>query len=116
MVAQDSFGSADVLDKNRDNARLITHRPLNAIFGASGGARSNDLANKMLQLALCSDTPAGVRMIVSGHVHSFQAVDYGGTSAATRGRHWRQYLNEMASISAVSGWKRSIISVLLAPS
>jgi len=52
MVAQDSFGSADVLDKIRDNARLITHRPLNAIFGASGGARSNDLANKMLQLAL----------------------------------------------------------------
>ncbi len=42
------------------NAWLITHRPLNAIFGASGGARSNDLANKVLQLALGSDMPAGV--------------------------------------------------------
>jgi hypothetical protein len=68
----------DVLDKIPDNAWLITHQPLNAIFGAPGGTQSNDLANKVLQLALGSDMPAGVRMIVSGHVHSFQAVDFGG--------------------------------------
>ena len=68
----------DVLDKIPDNAWLITHQPLNAIFGAPGGDQSNDLANKVLQLALGSDVPAGVRMIVSGHIHSFQAVDFGG--------------------------------------
>jgi calcineurin-like phosphoesterase family protein len=69
----------DVLDRIPNNAWLITHRPFNAIFGESGGAQSNDLANKVLQLALGADMPAGVRMIVSGHVHAFQAVDFGGT-------------------------------------
>jgi hypothetical protein len=49
-----------------------------AAFAAPVGAQSNDLANKVLQLALGSDMPAGVRMIVSGHVHAFQAVDFGG--------------------------------------
>jgi hypothetical protein len=68
----------DVLDKIPDNAWLITHRPLNAIFATPGGAQSNDLANKVLQFALGADMPASVRMIVSGHVHSFQAVDFGG--------------------------------------
>jgi hypothetical protein len=66
----------DVLDKIPDNAWLITHRPLNAIFGEPGGAQSN--ANKVLQLAFGSDMPAGVRIIVSGHIHSFQAVDFSG--------------------------------------
>jgi hypothetical protein len=34
--------------------------------------------NKLLRLALGADMPAGVRMIVSGHIHFFQAVDFGG--------------------------------------
>ena len=69
---------AEILDKIPDNAWLTAHRPFNAMLATPGGAPSNIISNKVLQLALGPDVPASVRMIVSGHIHFFQAVDFGG--------------------------------------
>ncbi len=68
----------EVLGKIPDYAWLTTHRPLNGMLAAPGGGSSNIVSNKVLQLALGADMPASVRMIVSGHIHFFQAVDFGG--------------------------------------
>ncbi len=65
-------------DKIPDNAWLITHRPLNGMFVMPGSTQSNVVSNKVLQLALGDELPASVRMIVSGHMHFFQAVDFAG--------------------------------------
>jgi hypothetical protein len=67
-----------VLDKIPDYAWLTTHRPLNGVLATPGGAQTNLVSNKVLQLGLGPDLPASVRMIVSGHIHLFQAVDFGG--------------------------------------
>jgi len=64
-----------LLDKVPDYAWLTTHRPLNGMQAAPGGGVVAN--NQVLQLALGADMPASVRMIVSGHVHFFQAVDFG---------------------------------------
>jgi hypothetical protein len=68
----------DVLAKVPAAAWLTTHRPLNAELGRNGGTGENFVSNKVLQLAMGADMPASVRMIVSGHIHFFQAVDFGG--------------------------------------
>jgi hypothetical protein len=66
----------DVLPKIPDYAWLTTHRPLNAMYATPKGTQNVD--NSVLQLAFGADMPASVRMIVSGHIHFFQAVDFGG--------------------------------------
>lgn len=68
---------ADVRDRIPDNAWLITHRPLNGMF-VMPGTQASTVSNKVLQLALGDELPASVRMIVSGHLHYFQAVDFAG--------------------------------------
>ncbi len=68
----------DVVGKIPEYAWLATHRPLNAMLATPGGGQSNIVSNKILQLALGSEMPANVRMVVSGHIHFFQAVDFGG--------------------------------------
>jgi hypothetical protein len=47
------------------------------MLGTESGTPRNFISNKVLQLALGADMPTGVRMIVSGHIHFFQAVDFG---------------------------------------
>ena len=68
---------AAVRDKIPDNAWLLTHRPLNGMF-VMPATQSNVVSNKVLQFALGDELPASVRMIVSGHLHFFQAVDFAG--------------------------------------
>jgi hypothetical protein len=68
----------EVVAKVPAEAWLATHRPFNAVLGNKGGTLRNIVSNKVLQLALGADMPTGVRMIVSGHVHFFQAIDFGG--------------------------------------
>ncbi len=70
-----------VLDRVPDEAWLVTHRPLNAVNASESAPAANEVDNKVLQLALGADMPASVRMIVSGHIHFFQAVDFGGARA-----------------------------------
>lgn len=67
-----------VLDKVPDEAWLATHRPINAMLTTPGGGSSNIVSNNVLQRAVGDDMPPSVRMIVSGHIHFFQAVDFGG--------------------------------------
>jgi hypothetical protein len=68
----------EVLAKVPAEAWLTTHRPFNAMLGNKSGEPRNIVSNKVLQFALGADMPTGVRMIVSGHIHFFQAVDFGG--------------------------------------
>ena len=59
-------------------AWLVTHRPLDAMLGSENGAPRNFVGNKVLEAALGADMPTNVRMYVSGHIHFFQAIDFGG--------------------------------------
>jgi hypothetical protein len=68
----------DVLGKIPGNAWLATHKPVNAMLAKPGDPKVNIVSNKVLQAALGADMPAGVRMYVAGHIHFFQAVDFGG--------------------------------------
>jgi len=79
MAATLRRGFIEVIAKVPAEAWLTTHRPLNAMLGTEKGTPRNFVSNKVLQAALGADMPAGVRMDVSGHIHFFQAVDFGGT-------------------------------------
>jgi Calcineurin-like phosphoesterase len=68
----------DVLGKIPGNAWLATHKPINAMLAKPRDPTVNIPSNRVLQAALGADMPAGVRMYVAGHIHFFQAVDFGG--------------------------------------
>jgi predicted phosphodiesterase len=68
----------EIVAKVPAEAWLTTHRPLDAMLGTEKGEPRNFVGNKVLELALGADMPTGVRMYVSGHIHFFQAVDFGG--------------------------------------
>ncbi|HEY7302402.1 MAG TPA: metallophosphoesterase [Xanthobacteraceae bacterium] len=72
---------ADVADKVPGEAWLATHRPINAMaINFSGVPTVN---NKVQEAGLGPVMPAGVRMEIAGHVHFFQAVDFGGRRPPT---------------------------------
>jgi Calcineurin-like phosphoesterase len=56
---------------------LTTHRPFNAMRG-DAKRTGLEVENCVLQRALGSMLSARLRMIVSGHIHFFQALDFGG--------------------------------------
>ena len=56
-------------------AWLTAHRPLDAM-GEDRGV--NKVDNSIQELALGAEMPMSVRLFVSGHIHFFQAVDFGG--------------------------------------
>ncbi|MGA2892951.1 MAG: metallophosphoesterase [Xanthobacteraceae bacterium] len=68
----------DVLAKIPGSAWLVTHKPVNAMLAKPGDPQNNIVSNKVLQAALGADLPASLRMEVGGHIHFFQAVDFGG--------------------------------------
>ncbi|MBV9744382.1 MAG: metallophosphoesterase [Acidobacteriia bacterium] len=51
------------------NAWILTHRPI-------WGVRSNLNANVVLQAASQNTLPAGVKLILSGHTHTFETFDF----------------------------------------
>jgi Calcineurin-like phosphoesterase len=59
-------------------AWFVTHRPLNSMRGALDRP-VNEVDNAVQELAFGSIMPSGVRMTVAGHIHFFQAVDFGGS-------------------------------------
>ena len=69
---------ADVLGKIPSYAWLATHKPANAMLAYPPGSGVNIVSNRVLQAALGADMPASVRLYVAGHIHFFQAVDFGG--------------------------------------
>ena len=68
----------DVRGQIPDNAWLATHKPINGMLAKPSDRQTNIASNTTLQAALGADMPAGVRMYVAGHIHFFQAVDFGG--------------------------------------
>jgi hypothetical protein len=58
-------------------AWLVSHRPLNAMRSADAGG-ADEVENAVQELAFGAIMPAAVRMAVAGHIHFFQAVDFGG--------------------------------------
>jgi predicted phosphodiesterase len=68
---------AEVAAKVSAEAWLVSHRPLNAMRGALGKPM-NEVENAVQERAFGSIMPPGVRMTVAGHIHFFQAVDFGG--------------------------------------
>jgi hypothetical protein len=57
---------------------LVTHQPLDAILGVKG---RNVVGNSVIEAGLGPSLPDSVRMLVSGHIHFFQALDFGGLHA-----------------------------------
>jgi hypothetical protein len=70
---------AGVAAKVPAEAWLVSHRPLNAMRGADDRPL-NVVENSVQERAFGSLLPSGVRMTVAGHIHFFQAVDFGGAS------------------------------------
>jgi Calcineurin-like phosphoesterase len=58
-------------------AWLVTHRPLDAMRAGDNGG-PDVVENSIEEKALGPVVPKRVRMFVSGHIHFFQAVDFGG--------------------------------------
>jgi hypothetical protein len=69
---------AEVLGKIPSYAWLATHKPVNAMLADPRDPKVNVPSNRVLQAALGPDMPASVRVTVAGHIHFFQAVDFGG--------------------------------------
>jgi predicted phosphodiesterase len=59
-------------------AWLVSHRPLNSMRSAPDRP-VNEVDNAVQELAFGPIMPPGVRMTVAGHIHFFQAVDFGGS-------------------------------------
>jgi len=59
-------------------AWFVTHRPLNSIRGAPDRS-ANEVDNTVQESAFGGLMPPGVRMAVAGHIHFFQAVDFGSS-------------------------------------
>jgi hypothetical protein len=59
-------------------AWFASHRPLNSMRSAPDRP-ANEVDNAVQELAFGSIMPPGVRMAVAGHIHFFQAVDFGGS-------------------------------------
>jgi len=72
----------EVAAKVPAEAWLVSHRPFNAMISGGGNAPPA-IDNSVQEAALGPVIPAGVRMEVAGHVHFFQAVDFGGARPPT---------------------------------
>lgn len=74
---------AEITGQVPAEAWLASHRPLNAMESAANANEPNVVNNRVQELAFGPLMPAGVRMHVAGHVHFFQAVDFGGRRPPT---------------------------------
>jgi hypothetical protein len=68
---------AEIAAKVPAEAWLVSHRPLNAMRAAFRRA-GDEVENSVQERAFGTIMPPGVRMTVAGHIHFFQAVDFGG--------------------------------------
>lgn len=66
-----------IRDRIPQEAWLVSHRPFDAMRpGDQGTANVTD--NRLQDDAISDLFPAGIRMLVAGHIHFFQAVDFAG--------------------------------------
>jgi hypothetical protein len=71
----------DVVGQVPAEAWIVSHRPFNSMRSAAGRL-TNEVDNHVQELAFGSLLPASVTMSVAGHLHFFQAVDFGGLRPA----------------------------------
>jgi hypothetical protein len=69
---------AAVAAKVPAEAWMVSHRPSNSMRSASGGVKKDEVENFVQERAFGAIMPRGVRMEAAGHIHFFQAVDFGG--------------------------------------
>jgi hypothetical protein len=72
---------SEIRDGIPNEAWLMTHRPMNAMRRALGSG-PDAVENRIQQAAIGDELPPGVRMVVSGHNHFFQALDFAGVRPA----------------------------------
>jgi hypothetical protein len=72
---------AAVAAKVPAEAWMVSHRPSNSMRSASGGVKKDEVENFVQERAFGAIMPRGVRMEAAGHIHFFQAVDFGGARA-----------------------------------
>jgi hypothetical protein len=72
----------DVLAKIPNYTWLVSHKPVNAMLAKPGDPHVNIPSNQVLQAALGAAMPPSVRMYGAGHIHFFQAADFGGVRPA----------------------------------
>jgi predicted phosphodiesterase len=69
---------AAVLAKVPAEAWMVGHRPSNSMRSAGRGIEKDEVENHVQEQAFGALMPRGVRMEAAGHIHFFQAVDFGG--------------------------------------
>jgi hypothetical protein len=69
---------AEVTARVPAEAWFVTHRPLNSMRSTLDRS-ANEVDNTVQELAFGTLMPPGVRMAVAGHIHFFQAVDFGSS-------------------------------------
>lgn len=67
----------EIRDRIPQEAWLVSHRPFDAVRPGDKGT-VNVVDNRLQDGAISDLIPAGVRMLVAGHIHFFQAVDFAG--------------------------------------
>ena len=68
----------EILAKVPAEAWMVSHRPSNSMRSAGRGVAEDEVENHVQQAAFGALMPSGVRMEAAGHIHFFQAVDFGG--------------------------------------
>jgi predicted phosphodiesterase len=66
---------SEISGKIPPDSWLVTHRPLDAMRGSKA---SLVVDNKIEEAAFGQDLPKSIHMLVAGHIHFFQANDFGG--------------------------------------
>jgi hypothetical protein len=104
----------EVLGKVPAEAWIASHRPFNAMRGADN-EQVNETDNRVQELAFGPIMPANVRMSVAGHIHFFQAIDFGGLRPAQlvvgTGGDVLQPLPPMSLVGAAINGRRVVNSV-----
>jgi predicted phosphodiesterase len=75
-LLRDQF--VEILAKVPAESWMVSHRPSNSMRSAGPGVEQDEVENHVQQLAFGPLMPSGVRMEAAGHIHFFQAVDFGG--------------------------------------
>ena len=80
LVAKLREQLGEISGKIPPDSWLVSHRPLDAM---RGDEKSNKLVidNKVEEAAFGADMPKSIHMLVAGHIHFFQANDFGGEHA-----------------------------------
>jgi hypothetical protein len=68
----------DVLPQLPAEAWLASHRPFDAVRAPDKHEQGNVVDNHVQELAFGAIMPAAVSVLLSGHIHFFQAIDFGG--------------------------------------